>query len=51
MKISEKTIQEYIWKNNNHLSNLFEEVDLSNLINKATPWELDPSEIISNTII
>jgi len=51
MKISEKTIQEYIWKNKNNLSNLFEEVEFPKLIKKEKPWELDPSEIIFNTII
>jgi hypothetical protein len=43
--------EEYIWKNKNNLSNLFEEVEFPKLIKKEKPWELDPSESIFNTII
>ena len=51
MKISEKTIQDYIWKNKNNLYELFAEVEFPQLIEKEKPWELEPSEIIFNTII
>ena len=51
MRISEKIIQEYIWKNKNNLYELFEEVEFPKLIEKEKPWELEPSEIIFNVII
>jgi len=51
MKISERTIQDYIWKNKNNLYELFEEVEFPQLIEKEKPWELEPSEIIFNAII
>ena len=40
MKITEKIIQEYIWKNKNNLYDLFNEVVFPKLIKKEKPWDL-----------
>lgn len=49
--MTEKIIQEYIWKNRNNLNKLFDEIKFPNEIKKEKPWEITPSEVIFNTII